>query len=319
MPAITRTFLEIARLVFVLWLVSVLAFLALRLTPGDPAVLLLGPQAGHEDAEALLAQVRTEMGFDQPWIVQYGIWIGDILRGDFGNSSRSGVSVLSLIVNAVPPTLWLVLLSVMVSVPLSIAIGMWAASHRNGAVDRGVRVVTTMSIAIPGVWLGLILIIFFSVNLGVLPSGGYVSPLIDPGGFIRHMILPVATLSVFLTGVLTRFVYAEGSDVLRQDYMRTATAMGIPRRTRIFRYATRNAVLPMITIVGVQIGVLVGNAVLVEAVFGIGGLGQLLLSSVLNRDYQVVQGAVLITTVVVVLVGFLSDMANRLIDPRIAK
>ena len=145
------------------------------------------------------------------------------------------------------------------------------------------------------------------------------SPLVDPGGFVVSMILPVATLSVFLTGVLTRFVYTEASDVLRQDYMRTAMAMGIPKRRRLFVYATKNAVLPLITVVGIQISALVGGAVLVEAVFGLGGLGQLLLSSVLNRDYQVVQGAVLLMTVVVLLVGFLSDVLYRLVDPRIAR
>merc|ERR1712034_187557 len=133
------------------------------------------------------------------------------------------------------------------------------------------------------------------------------------------MVLPVATLSVFLTGVLTRFVYAEASDVLRQDYMRTSLAMGISPARRLFRYAAKNAVLPMITIVGVQIGALVGGAVLVEAVFGLGGLGQLLLSSVLNRDYQVVQSAVLLTTAVVLLVGYLADIAYRLVDPRITR
>lgn len=318
MPVLKRAGFEVARLVLVLWLVSVLAFLALRLTPGDPALLLLGPQAGRDDAQEALSQLRTDMGLDRPWIVQYGIWVGDLLQGDLGASNRSGTSVLSLISGAIPSTLWLIVLAVVVSVPLSIALGMWAAGHRSGIVDRSVRALTTVSIAVPGVWLGLLLIIVFSVNLGVLPSGGYVSPFDDPGGFVAHMVLPVTTLAVFLTGVLTRFVYTEGSDVLAQDYMRTATAMGLPRRTRLFVYATKNAVLPMITIVGVQVGALVGGAVLVEAVFGLGGLGQLLLSSVLNRDYQVVQGAVLLTTVVVLIVSALADLAYRAVDPRIA-
>jgi peptide/nickel transport system permease protein len=307
------------RLVFVLWLVSILVFLALRLTPGDPAVLLLGPQAGRPDAAETLAALRERMGLDQPWPIQYLIWIGDILRGDLGVSSRSQTPVVELIAGALPSTLWLIGLSVLVSVPLSILLGMWAARHRNGVVDRVIRAGTTVAIALPGVWLGLLLIILFSVQLRALPSGGYVSPLVDPGGFVVSMILPVATLSVFLTGVLTRFVYTEASDVLRQDYMRTAMAMGIPKRRRLFVYATKNAVLPLITVVGIQISALVGGAVLVEAVFGLGGLGQLLLSSVLNRDYQVVQGAVLLTTVVVLLVGFLSDVLYRLVDPRIAR
>lgn len=319
MTTAKRIGFQVARLVLVLWLVSVLVFLALRLTPGDPALLLLGPQAGRPDVAETLAALRAEMGLDQPWHVQYGIWIGDILRGDLGVSSRSGTPVVTLIAGAVPSTLWLISLSVLVSVPLSILFGMLAAARRNGVVDRVVRATTTVSIAIPAVWLGLILIIFFSVTLRWLPSGGYVDPLVDPLGFVLRMILPVTTLSVYLTGVLTRFVYTEASDVLRQDYMRTSLAMGIPGPRRLFRYATKNAVLPLITIVGVQIGALVGGAVLVEAVFGLGGLGQLLLSSVLNRDYQVVQAAVLLTTVVVLIIGFLADIAYRLVDPRIAR
>lgn len=314
-----RVGFQAARLVLVLLLVSILVFLALRLTPGDPALLLLGPQAGRPDAAATLAALRESMGLDQPWPVQYWIWLSDILRGDLGESSRSGVSVLQLIAGAVPSTLWLIGLSVLVSVPLSILLGVAAASRRNGVLGRVVRGSTTVAIAIPGVWLGLLLIILFSVTLRWLPSGGYVDPLRDLGGFLSHMVLPVATLSVFLTGVLTRFVYAEAVDVLRQDYMRTSLAMGIPARKRLFVYATKNAVLPMITIVGVQIGALVGGAVLVEAVFGLGGLGQLLLSSVLNRDYQVVQSAVLLTTVVVLVTGFVADVVYRLVDPRIAR
>lgn len=310
---------QVARLALVLFLVSILVFLALRLTPGDPAILLLGPQAGRDDVAETLAALRVQMGLDQPWPVQYWLWLSDLLRGDFGESVRNGVPVLTLIVNAVPSTIWLIVLSVIVSVPLAMLLGVTAASRRGGLLDRGVRAVTTVSIALPGVWFGLLLIIVFSVTLRALPSGGYVDPLSDFGGFIQHMILPVATLSVFLVGVLTRFVYAEATDVLRQDYMRTSAAMGISARKRLFVYATKNAVLPMITIVGVQIGALVGGAVLVEAVFGLGGFGQLLLSSVLNRDYQVVQGAVLLTTVVVLIVGFMADIAYRLVDPRIAR
>lgn len=314
---LVRIGLRLPNLVLVLWLVSVLVFLALRLTPGDPAVLLLGPQAGREDSEQALNSLREQMGLDQDWVTQYLIWAGQILSGDLGTSARNGVPVVDSVLGAVPSTLWIIVLSIVVAVPLSILVGMWAAGHRNGVVDKLVTLGTTLAIAIPGVWLGLLLIIAFSVQLGWLPSGGYVSPTESFTGFIQSMVLPVATLAAFLTGVLTKFVYAEGIEVLGQDYMRTAAAMGIPRRRRLYRYAAKNAVIPMIAIVGVQISTLVGGAVLVEAVFGLGGLGQLLLSSVLNRDYQVVQGAVLLTTVVVMLVGFVADVAYRVVDPRI--
>jgi peptide/nickel transport system permease protein len=315
----TQIGLQAAKLVFVLWLVSILVFLALRLTPGDPALLLLGPQAGRADAAQVLASLRQQMGLDRPWVVQYGLWIGPILRGNFGASALNGQRVLPEIASAAPPTLWLIAGSLVVSVPLALVLGMWAAQRLGGPLDGVVRTATTLAVTIPGIWLGLLLIIVFSVQLRVLPSGGFTSPLTDFGGFIRSLVLPVATLSVYLTGVLTRFVYSEASDVMRQDYMRTAAAMGIPARRRIFRYATKNAVLPLITIIGVQASALVGGAVLVEAVFNLGGLGQLLLSSVLNRDYQVVQGAVLLITVFVLVVGFLCDIAYRLVDPRISR
>lgn len=312
-----RMGLETVKFTVVLWFVSIFAFLALRLTPGDPAVLLLGPRAGRPDAEETLSRLRLEMGLDQPWPLQYWIWLSDILRGDFGVSSRSDVPVVELVVGAAPPTMFLILGAMLVAIPMSILFGMASAYFRSGQVDRLIRVLTTLAISIPAVWLGLLFIILFSVAFSLLPSGGYVSPLDDFVGFIRRMILPVLTLAIFLWGVLTRFVYAEASDVFRQDFMRTALAMGISTRRRVFVYAMRNAITPMITIVGVQIGVLVGGAVLVEAVFGLGGIGQLLLSSVLNRDYQVVQGAVLLTTLVVLIVGYLTDVAYRLIDPRV--
>lgn len=319
MKLLTRVAQETVKLLVVLWLVSVIVFLALRLTPGDPALLLLGPQAGRDGAEETLAQLRADLGLDRSWLEQYLVWIGNLLRGDFGASARSGTPVTSMIRDALPPTLWLVALTLMISVPLSIVLGMWAAYRKGTSVDTTVSTGTMLAIATPAVWVGLLLIILFSVTLSWLPAGGFVDPLVDPGRFFRHMVLPVTTLSVYLTGVLTRFVYAEASDVFRQDYMRTSLAMGISVRRRVFLYAARNALLPMITIVGVQSATLVGGAVLVEAVFGLGGLGQLLLSSVLNRDYFVVQGAVLLTTVVVLIVGYLADLTYKLIDPRIRR
>lgn len=319
MNLLTRSLQEMGKLLIVLWFVSMIVFLALRLTPGDPAVLLLGPQAGRPDAEQTLAQLRADMGLDRSWVEQYLIWMGDLLTGNFGTSARSGTPVITLIIEALPPTLWLIAATLLVSVPLSIIFGMWAAYRKGTVVDKTISTATMLAIATPAVWLGLLLIILFSVTLGWLPSGGFTDPLEDPGRFARQMALPVATLSVYLTGVLTRFVYAEASDVFSQDYMRTSLAMGISARRRIFVYATRNALLPMITVVGVQTASLVGGAVLVEAVFGLGGLGQLLLSSVLNRDYFVVQGAVLLTTVVVLIVGYLADTAYQLIDPRIRR
>jgi peptide/nickel transport system permease protein len=294
-------------------------FLALRLTPGDPALILLGPQAGRPDATATLEALRKSMGLDKSWYVQYMIWLKQILHGNLGLSNRSHLPVIQLVFHALPPTAWLIGLSVFVSVPTSIFVGIWAASRRSGIVDRIVKTITTLSIAVPAVWFGLLAIIFLSVNFRLLPSGGYVSPSDNLWQFILHIIMPVMTLAFYLTGVLTRFVYTEAADVLAQDYMRTAMAMGMRKSKRLYVYAAKNAILPMITITGVQIGALIGGAVLTEAVFELGGIGQLLLSSVLGRDYQIVQGAVLLTTLVVLAFGYFADILYSVLDPRISK
>jgi len=299
--------------------VSIFVFLALRLTPGDPALILLGPQAGRPDATETLASLRKSMGLDRSWFEQYMIWLEQILRGNFGLSNRSQLPVTQLVFDALPATAWLIGLSVLVSVPISVLVGIWTASRGSGIVDRVVKTITTLSIAVPAVWFGLLLIIFLSVNFRLLPSGGYVSPSENLWQFILHMIMPVMTLAFYLTGVLTRFVYTEAADVLSQDYMRTALAMGIRKSRRLYVYAAKNAILPMITITGVQIGALIGGAVLTETVFGLGGIGQLLLSSVLSRDYQIVQGTVLLTTVAVLSFGYFADILYSILDPRISK
>jgi peptide/nickel transport system permease protein len=247
------------------------------------------------------------------------IWLKQIRHGNLGLSNRSHLPVIQLVFHALPPTAWLIGLSVFVSVPTSIFVGIWAASRRSGIVDRIVKTITTLSIAVPAVWFGLLAIIFLSVNFRLLPSGGYVSPSDNLWQFILHIIMPVMTLAFYLTGVLTRFVYTEAADVLAQDYMRTAMAMGMRKSKRLYVYAAKNAILPMITITGVQIGALIGGAVLTEAVFELGGIGQLLLSSVLGRDYQIVQGAVLLTTLVVLAFGYFADILYSVLDHRISK
>lgn len=317
-PALLRAVaVNIARLLGVLLLVSVLAFLALRLTPGDPAQLMIGPQAGSADVAQRLEQLRVDMGLDQPLPVQYGRWIGRLASGEFGESNRSGVPVLTLIGDAAPVTAWLVGLSVLVSVPLSIVLGMLAAAFHRRLPDRAIRLFLTLGLTTPAFWLGIILLNVFAVSMGWFPTSGYVSPLADPGGFLSHMALPVLALSLFLTGTLARYVYAEATEVLAQDYIRTARAMGIPERQVLLRFAARNALIPLIAVTGVQLAALVGGAVLVEQVFGLPGVGQLMLTGVLGRDYQIVQGAVMIATCAVLVITTLADVAYRVVDPRL--
>lgn len=316
-PVVQLVASRLVRLVGVLLLVSVLAFLALRLTPGDPASLMIGPNSGRADLEEALARLRAEMRLDQPLPVQYLEWLKGIVTGDLGESNRSGVPVWSMIGHAAPVTAWLIGLSVLVAVPISIVLGLLGAAYRTRLGGRTVRLVATLALAAPAFWVGLVLIDVFSVRLGVLPSGGYVSPFEEPGEFLRHMVLPVAALSTFLIGTLTRYVYAEAIDVLRQPYIRTARASGLPEWLVLVRFAARNALIPLIAVTGIQMGALVGGAVLSEQVFGLPGLGQLILAGVLGRDYQVVQGAVVITTLAVVVVTALADITYRLVDPRL--
>ena len=306
------------RAVLVLLLVSIIVFLALRLTPGDPALLLAGPQAGRSDNAQRLTELRAEMGLDKSLPQQYGVWIGQIVQGDLGESNRSGQSVLALVIGAAPITALLIGLSMLVAVPLAIVAGIIAAHHRNGPVDRLIRSLATLGIAMPGFWLGLLLVILVAVRWGWLPSSGYVALADDPIGFVQHMVLPVTTLSVYLFGALTRFMYTEVADVLQQDHIRTTRAMGIAERSVLFRYAARNALIPMIAVVALELGTLIGGAVLIEQVFSLPGLGQLLLNAVLGRDYAIVQGTVLIVTVVILLVNAGADLLYRRIDPRLA-
>jgi peptide/nickel transport system permease protein len=303
--------------VLVLFLMGIIVFLALRLSPGDPALLLLGPETAQADNTVRLEQLRADMGLDKSLPEQYGIWLSDIVRGDLGVSNRSGRSVLSLVWGAAPVSAWLIGLSMLLAIPLAVLAGIMAARRRNGIADRTIRFVTTLSIATPGFWLGLLLIIVFAVNLRWLPSAGYVPLAQDPVEFARHMALPVATLTIYLFGALTRFMYTEVADVLEHDHVRTTRAMGIKEGPVLFRYAARNALIPLVAVIAIELGTLVGGVVLVEQVFALPGVGQLMLNGVLGRDYAVVQGAVLLVTLAVLLINALADSLYRRIDPRI--
>ncbi len=309
---------SLTRAALVLFLVSVIVFLALRLTPGDPALLLAGPQAGRADNAQRLAQLRADMGLDKSLVQQYGIWLGEMVRGDLGESNRSGQSVMQLVLGAAPATALLIGLAVLIAVPLAATAGILAAHHRNGIVDRAIRALATVGIAMPGFWLGLLLVILVAVRLGWLPSSGYVAPGADPIGFVKHMIMPVFTLAVYLFGALTRFMYTEVADVLEQDHIRTTRAMGIGERSVLFRYAARNALIPLIAVVALELGTLIGGAVLIEQVFSLPGLGQLLLNAVLGRDYAIVQGTVIVVTVAILTINAAADLLYRRIDPRLA-
>ncbi|RIK07050.1 MAG: hypothetical protein DCC49_10750 [Acidobacteria bacterium] len=279
--------------------------------------MLLGPKSGRVDIEPALAELRSQMGLDRSLPVQYGIWTKRVVMGDFGASNRSGVPVREMVFEALPVTLWLIGLALVVALPISIFLGIVGAANERRAIGRVVRLIATISLATPAFWIGIILIEIFAVKLDWLPAGGYVSLLDSPVEFAEHMVLPVAALATFMIGVLTRYVYAEAIEVRRQPYIRTAHAEGLPGRVIELRFVARNALIPLIAVAGAQVGALIGGAVLSEQLFGLPGVGQLVLNGVLGRDYQVVQGTVLITTVFVLLITEVAEVAYRLVDPRL--
>jgi len=316
MVKFTHGLASAARVVAVIWLATTMVFFALRLTPGDPAVLLLGPQAGRPDSAQRLEEIRIEYGLNDSLATQYKIFITDLLSGDLGESNRNKQPVTQLLAQAAPVTLNLILLSMGAAIPIAAYLGIVAARHRGRTRDRLIRIGATLGIAVPSFWVGLILLNFFAVDRGWLPPSGYVSPTDDLWQNIRHLAMPVATLTLFLTGTLTRFVYTETADVLEQDYISVARAMGLRRREVLFRFAAKNSLTPLVIVVGVELGALLGGAALIEEVFGLPGVGRLLLNAVLGRDYPVVQGIVVVLTVLVILLNVAAEFVYRRLSPQ---
>lgn len=279
-------------------------------------MLLLGPTAGRQDVAERLENIRERYGLDKPIIVQYGIYLTDIATGDLGNSNRSDRPVLTMIAGAAPVTIALIAWSLLLAIPIAIYFGIMAARYRGSIFDRTTRGVATLAMAVPSFWIGLLLLNLFAIRFRLLPASGYVSILEDPIGHFSHMALPVLTLAIYLVGTLTRFVYTETADTLEQDYITVSRAMGIKPRSILFRFAARNSLTPMIIIVGVETGTLIGGAVIVEEVFGLPGVGRLLLNAVLGRDYPVVQGSVLAITVAVILLNILAEFVYRRLNPQ---
>jgi len=293
---------------------SVLIFLLLRLLSGDIAQVIAGMQA----TPAQVAQLRHELGTDRPLPVQYAAWIGGVLTGDFGVSALSGVSVSAELGAKLAVTGPLVaaamLLSLLVAVPLGV---LAAVAHRRG-LGVVISLGSKLGIALPTLWVGLVLAIVFAVWLRWLPAQGFpVAGWEQPGRALRSLVLPAVTLALAEGAVLLRFVRSATLGVLHQDFLRTARATGLTRVGALLRHGLRNAALPVVSILGLQVAALLVGAVVVEAVFALPGVGQMLLADVGNRDLVKVQGEVLLLTAAVLTIGFLVDLAHRLIDPRL--
>ena len=297
----------------VMGVVALVVFGLVRVMPGDPAAIIAGDYATTED----IARIRAKLGLDRPLVVQARVWVGDLLRGDLGTSTYSGLPVVTLIKQRVEPTVALALFSMLAAIAAAVPLGVLAAWWHGSWIDRGVMVFAVAGFSMPAFWLGFILVYLFAVRLAVLPVQGYV-PLSDGLlASLRHLILPALTVSLILMALIVRMTRASVLGVLREDYIRTAWAKGLTSRAVLLRHALKNAALPIVTVVGLGFALLVGGVVVTESVFAIPGIGRLTVESVIRRDYPVAQGIILIVAGLYVLINVLIDMLYVVLDPRI--
>jgi len=306
---VRRSFVSLITLL----LISVIVFTGVRMIPGDPARVLAGIDA---DA-AGLEEIREKYGLNDPVAVQYVRWLGLGLSGDFGESIRTRQSVGRMVAGKLPITLELACLSILVALAIAIPAGVLAAVRRNTAWDLLASAVSLSGVSVPNFWLGIMLILLVSVRLGWLPASGYVSPVDDVLGNLTRMIMPALVLGTGLAAVLMRQTRNSMIEVLSADYVRTARAKGLAQRAVVLRHALRNGLIPVVTILGLQMGALMGGAVVTEQIFVIPGFGRLIVEAVFTRDYPVVQGVVLITASSYVLINLLVDVSYSLLNPRI--
>lgn len=292
---------------------SIIVFAFMAILPGDPARVALGIGAS-DDA---VAAMRTQFGLDQPLVTQYLRWIGGLVRLDPGTSYISGAAIGPQISDRLAVTLWLVVTAMVIAVLIAIPMGAVMAVRHRRASGVALSAVSQLGVAIPAFLAGLLLITVFAVNLGWLPANGWTPPAKDPAMFVKQLILPALSLGLVQGAVLTRYVRSAIVDVLREDYLRTARAKGLRPMQALVRHGFRNAAVPVVTVLGLQLATLLIGAVVVERVFVIPGLGSLLLDSVSNRDLIMVQDVVMILVLAVLLMNFLVDLLYLLIDPRL--
>lgn len=305
---------RILALIPVLFGITFLVFLILHLAPGDPALMILGPKA----TATSLADLRHELGLDQPFMVQYFRWIGRVLQGDWGRSIQMKREVLPLLLQRFQATAFLTLLATFIAVVLGILVGITSATRQYSWWDRISMIGVLVGFSIPVFWLGIVLQILFAVALGWLPVSGMQSP--GETGFwdlLKHSILPAITLATGATVIIARMTRSSMLEVLSQDYIRTARAKGLIERVVIYRHALRNALISVITVVGLQVGYLLGGDVLVEIVFSWPGIGLLMMNGITARDFPIVQGAVLLVATSYVVVNLVVDVLYAYVDPRI--
>ena len=293
------------QLVIVLFFLSVIVFTIVRLIPGDPAAIMLGTEATPQ----VMAQIRREMGLDQPIVVQYVRWLRSVLAGNFGTSWVSKQPALGLILGALPVTLQLVASAFVVALVIAFPAGIVAALRPRSWIDHGSTTFALLGVSLPSFWLGIMLVLLFGVTLRWLPTSGYQN--------WTYLILPSITLAAYPTALVARLTRSSMLEILSRDYIRTGRAKGLAERAVILRHALRNATIPVLTVIGIQIGALLGGAVITESVFAWPGMGKLVVDAIYSRDFPVVQTVLIISATIFVAINLLVDALYTVVDPRI--
>jgi peptide/nickel transport system permease protein len=304
---------RLTHLVPVLFLTSIAVWLLIYLIPGDPAIALLGPDVTPEQ----LARARARMGLDRPWPVQYALWLGRVVEGDLGVSYLNGLPVRTLLAQRIPVTVQLTVASLAVAVLIAAPLGIGSAVRPRSWLGRAAAGYNALAMAVPTFWLGILLVLLFGLYLRWLPTSGYAPVWEDPVRALRFLVLPAFTLGAYVSAVLARFTRAALLECLGQDYVRTARAKGLGERAVVAAHALKNALIPVVTVLGLQFGAFMGGAVITEAIFDYPGLGRMLLQAILTRDYTVVQGTILFVVSAFVVINLLTDLAYAYLDPRI--
>ncbi len=297
----------------VLLVVALIVFALIHFAPGDPAAIIAGTFAGEEQVE----RIREQLGLNEPLPVQLGIWFKNIVQGDLGTSLSGKKPVLEMIRDRMLPTFAVAILTDIFAVALGVPLGILAAWKANTWIDRVVMVFSTVGYSIPLFWLGFILMYVFAVRLEIVPVAGYVHPGENLGAFFHRLVLPVIATGLVVMALIARMTRATVLEVLGEDYIRTARAKGLVESTVLIRHALRNAILPIITVIGVGFALLLGGVVVTENVFAIPGLGRLLVNAISHRDYPVIQGTILVLSAIYAVVNLMVDISYAFLDPRI--
>ncbi|MDR7379098.1 peptide/nickel transport system permease protein [Rhodoferax ferrireducens] len=304
---------RIAGMLVVMALVAVLVFILTRAASGDPISVLLGDQATAED----IVRVQREYGLDQPLVVQFGYWLKELAHGNLGQSIFLQRPVTQALWERAEPTTLLALLAVAIAALIGVPSGIVSAVYRGKWIDQVVTGLAMLGASIPSFWLGLVLMQIFAVALGWFPVSGYGDPGATLTERLHYLVLPATVLGVLNSALIIRFTRASMLDVLEEDYVRTARAKGLTEKVVILKHALRNALVPIVTVLGLTTALMIGGAVVTETVFGLPGVGNLVVNAVLRRDYPVIQGALLVIAVIYVVINFLVDLLYMLVDPRV--